>query len=124
MSGFYDNCENYIQPNKTFHVRNDIIFGDSILVVRGKNQIAGILYVSESSTINLTMDGKQTYRRYDMVSIFANNKLIIIERNSTNPKYKSVDEIRKGGTELEVYLSKVVLMEKYNNMSKIIKYYF
>jgi len=100
---FFDVDGNFVDQDKRFKVRNDIgETGDSVLIVKGNREITGTLY-------GFMVKSCKEYIRYEMIIIFAKNKLIKATR-SFNVLYD---------TELELYTSKVVLFEKYKNSERL-----
>ena len=116
---FFDVDGNFVDQNKRFKVRNDIgETGDSVLIVKGNREITGTLH----SLLVMLVKGNyekepiyfEQYHRYEMIIIFAKNKLIKATR-SFNVLYD---------TELELYTSKVVLFEKHKDSNKLKRVYF
>jgi hypothetical protein len=111
---FFDVDGNFVDQDKRFKVRNDIgETGDSVLIVKGNREITGTLHSLMVMLVKSKYRNESTYfdeyHRYEMIIIFAKNKLIKATR-SFNVLYD---------TELELYTSKVVLFEKYKNSERL-----
>lgn len=98
---FYDVEGNLVEPHKRFPVRDELRYGDSVVVAKGNKQFFGILHFTTSR--NVFMYDKYEYNRYNQIALFANNNIIYVDR-STHVLYD---------TELEVYYCRVVLTEKW-----------
>jgi len=111
---YFDVEGNFVDPNKKFEVRRDIgETGDSVLIIKGNREITGTLHSLMVMLIKSQYEKESTYfneyYRYEMIIIFAKNKLIKATR-SFNVLYD---------TELELYTSKVVLFEKHKNSERL-----
>lgn len=91
------------RPKKTFELRQNIEYGDSVLVIKNNKTITGILYIL---TITNVRYGKFfDYDRYHEIFLITNNNKIRIDRYNE----KNFD------CELEMYNSKIVLIEKFKS---------
>lgn len=109
----YDNSESYfdvdgnlIEHKRRFPVRSDVYINEPVLVKKSNQQISGILLAYDVVNVKsqLTADSLvEQYYRYEALLLLSKNKVFRINRTYG----------RCADTELEVYRSKVVFIEKY-----------
>ncbi len=108
---FYDSNGNLKKPGVFFPVRDEMMYGDSVVVIKGNTCFSGIVHYFETKSVFIQQQRDslvEQYVRYEVISLFCNNKKMRINRSNRN--------VRDGiflESELGVHFSRVILFEKY-----------
>ena len=98
----------HINKDDIIFNRDDIMFGDTVLIQCGKVSIFGILYVSEIFVDVSNASVGVCPKVYKMVSVISNNRIKIF---------------KSGREAFHLYISRLVLVEKYKNPNNFLKSY-
>lgn len=95
--------------NKIFPIREDLTVGDSVVIIKNEKCFSGILYTF-GTEISLLNDKKTYYTKYTNFCVGKNLKRFYIFRDKFNKEYS---KIIYNSRDLEIYYTKVVIVEKF-----------